>query len=78
MHSPLLLLPLLACVGGARNVTRSPEYQPEGCLQCGEGCLAAAQGTLIPCITAAVGEATACRSLIQMAWLVRRGSVEGV
>merc|ERR1711953_702516 len=51
----LLLLLISTSVG--QNTTRAKEYQPEGCLRCGQPCLQAAENTLLPCITAAVGEA---------------------
>jgi len=51
------LLLLLVSTTAGENATRAPEYQPEGCLRCGQPCLQAAENTLLPCITAAVGEA---------------------
>merc|ERR1712088_432598 len=58
----LLLLLISTSVG--QNTTRAKEYQPEGCLRCGQPCLQAAENTLLPCITAAVGEATMCKYLV--------------
>merc|ERR1711913_197573 len=54
----LWILGLLISTTAGQNTTRAPEYQPEGCLRCGQPCLQAAENTLLPCITAAVGEAT--------------------
>jgi len=57
MRVSLSLLLLTHSVYGY-NTNLSPEYTPEGCLKCGSGCLSAAQATLVPCVVAAVGEAT--------------------
>jgi len=56
------ILMLLVSTAAGQNTTRAPEYQLEGCLRCGQPCLQAAENTLLPCITAAVGEAMACES----------------
>merc|ERR1712200_99367 len=58
MGESLWILGLLISITAGQNTTRAPEYQPEGCLRCGQPCLQAAENTLLPCITAAVGEAT--------------------